>query len=61
MVAQARINNWQKLLIKLGLFDNDDQDLWTYEENSWLKQAFINYEAKRFHSRRVEDAQCGCT
>ncbi|MGI1657891.1 MAG: DUF6765 family protein [Desulfitobacterium sp.] len=55
---QVRIKNWQKLMIKLGLFDKEDEALWTYEEDAWLKQAFVNYNYKQFDNRRVEGAIC---
>jgi len=55
---QARIRNWQKLLLELGLFSEEDKALWTYDDSTWLRKAFVNYNFERFHNRRVEDAQC---
>lgn len=55
---QARIKNWQELIVNQGLFDKQDKGLWTYEDDTWLKQAFINYHAKKFHNRRIEGAIC---
>lgn len=55
---QARIKNWQQLMVRLGLFAKNDKDLWTYKDDTWLKQAFVNYDARRFHNRRVEGALC---
>lgn len=55
---QTRIVNWQKFIVKQGLFDKEDKHLWTYVDDTWLKQAFVNYNAKKFNNRRVEGAVC---
>ncbi|HHY27771.1 MAG TPA: hypothetical protein GX523_13700 [Desulfitobacterium dehalogenans] len=55
---QCRIKNWQKLMLKHGLFEKNDKALWTYEDDTWLQQAFVNYNPKKFNNRRVEGAIC---
>lgn len=55
---QSRIKNWKKVIIKLGLFNEKDQALLTYDENLWLKEAFRNFDSKIFNHREVRGAQC---
>ncbi len=52
-----REKNWQRLLIEQGLFNKDDLDLISYEENKWLKEAFSNFDRKVFDSREVAGVQ----
>ena len=54
---RTREKNWQQVLVKLGLFDWQDQDFLTYEENKWLTEAFTNYNCKAFSSRKVDGVQ----
>lgn len=48
-----REENWKRLIIDQGLFNNDDLDLIIYEDNKWLKEAFVNYDRKTFDDRKV--------
>lgn len=54
---KARIKNWQTLIVEQGLLNEDDQDLLTYEDDRWLKEAFANYDPKVFDNRVVEDVR----
>ena len=48
-----REENWKRLLIEQGLFDNEDLDLLSYEDDKWLKEAFSNYDRNVFIDRNV--------
>ena len=52
---KKRIKNWQKIFIELGLF-NESDIAFQYDENLWLKQAFSNFDNKKFNPRKVENA-----
>ena len=54
---KIRERNWQRALITLGLFDKDDRDFYMFQENKWLKEAFVNYDRKTFNNREVEAVQ----
>jgi len=54
---QKRENNWITLLIEQGLFNKNDLDLITYDQNKWLKEAFSNFDQKVFDNRTVERVQ----
>ncbi|HBW33898.1 DUF6765 family protein [Desulfosporosinus sp. BICA1-9] len=54
---QQRESNWQRLMIEQGLFTKTDSCLFSYEEDQWLKEAFSNYDRKRFDNRTVEGVQ----
>jgi len=55
--VNKREKNWIRLLIEQGLFDKDDRELIIYDENKWLKEAFINFDRKVFDNRTVEEVQ----
>lgn len=50
---KKREENWKRLLIEQGLFNNDDLDLILYEDDKWLKEAFSNYDRNVFDDRTV--------
>lgn len=50
---KKRENNWKRLLIEQGLFNNDDLDSLIYEDDKWLKEAFSNYDRNVFDDRQV--------
>ena len=50
---KQRIKNWQKTFLELGLF-NDSDIAYQYSENLWLKQAFSNFDKKKFDKRKVK-------
>ena len=53
---KGRITHWQNTLVKTGLFAPEDREYYTYTDDLWLKEAFINYDYHKFHNRRVENA-----
>jgi len=53
---EERIKKWQETLLSEKFLDDTDPEL-TYCEDSWLKEAFINFDEKKFHQRKVEGAQ----
>ncbi|GAB6172335.1 hypothetical protein JCM15765_18130 [Paradesulfitobacterium aromaticivorans] len=54
---KIREENWITFLIEHGLFNKDDLDLIIYEENTWLKEAFANFNPQVFDRRKVEGVQ----
>ncbi|KUO71343.1 MAG: hypothetical protein APF81_19160 [Desulfosporosinus sp. BRH_c37] len=50
---QKREENWKKLLIKQGLFNNEDLDRIIYKDDQWLKEAFSNFDRDAFDDRTV--------
>ncbi|OLN31509.1 DUF6765 family protein [Desulfosporosinus metallidurans] len=54
---KKREKNWIRLLIEQGLFNTDDLDLITYDDNKWLKEAFRNFDPKIFDDRQVDGVQ----
>ena len=53
---KGRIRNWRKVLVKNGLFEQDDPAL-EYDEDLWLREAFDDFDHKRFHHRQVIGAK----
>jgi hypothetical protein len=45
--------NWISTLITLGLFSKDDLEYIIYQNNKWLKEAFVNYNPQLFNSREI--------
>ncbi len=54
-VDAKREENWQRLIIEQGLFDENELNLLIYDENRWLQEAFINFDHAVFDSRLVEE------
>lgn len=54
---KKRIRNWQRVLVEQGLLDKEDQVLLNYEDDQWLKEAFLNYDPNFFNSRVVGDVR----
>lgn len=52
---KKRIQNWQKTMVKLGLFDKSDKQL-EYNRFDWLKDAFSNFSTRAYDKRKVEGA-----
>ncbi|MCK4278575.1 MAG: hypothetical protein KAW82_05270, partial [Desulfurellaceae bacterium] len=52
---KGRIKNWKKTVVRERLFEEMDSAL-TYDENAWLKEAFANFEEKKFNQRKVKGA-----
>ncbi|NQT65934.1 MAG: hypothetical protein HQ554_07115 [FCB group bacterium] len=52
---KKRIKNWKKLLLETKLFLKSDV-AYKYDENLWLKQAFSNFDKKKFNERKVTNA-----
>lgn len=52
-----REDYWIRLLIDQGLFNKGDLDLIIYDNNKWLKEAFSNFDRKKFDHRIVEGVQ----
>lgn len=53
----SRERNWRKLLTVQGLFGIGDSDWITYDDTRWLREAFANFESKKFHERKVEEVE----
>lgn len=51
---KKRIKNWKRTMLKLGLLEENSSELF-YEENLWLKEAFSNFNKKKFDKRTVAD------
>ena len=45
-----------ELFEKKELFEKNG-DAYSYDENRWLKEAFANFDAERFHQRTVKDVE----
>ena len=52
---KKRIQNWQKTMVKLGLFNASDKQL-EYNRFDWLKDAFSNFSTRTYDKRKVEGA-----
>jgi len=53
----GRVRNWQKVLVDQGLLNPDDRHALEYDPNRWLKQAFADFDHKKFDQRKVEGAK----
>ena len=53
---KKRLKKWQETLISQGLLVETDSEL-VYDENRWLKEAFKNFEKKKFGQRKVESVE----
>lgn len=54
---KERVKNWQRILVKQGLFSKKDKALLIYDDNQWLREAFRNFDPKVFDRRKVEGVQ----
>lgn len=52
----GRNRNWRKILISKGFLNKGDHEL-DYDEYRWLKDAFSNFEEKKYNERKVEGAE----
>ena len=52
-----RIETWQQVLKRKGLFSIEDMDILEYDEGLWLEEAFSNYDPDEFKARKVEDVE----
>lgn len=52
-----REKNWQDILIEQGLFNKQERDSIIYDENEWLRKAFLNFDHKEFNNREVDGVQ----
>jgi len=52
----GRIRNWQRVLLDQGLLGPDDNDALEYDKDRWLKEAFANFDRKKFDQRKVQGA-----
>ncbi|MFA4916910.1 MAG: DUF6765 family protein [Syntrophales bacterium] len=50
---RERVKNWQKIIATHGLFTKEDPAC-TYDENGWLREAFANFEEKKFKQSKVD-------
>jgi hypothetical protein len=55
----GRIRNWQNVLVQQGLLELDDRDALEYDPLRWLKEAFANFDRKKFDQRKVTGATLG--
>ena len=51
----GRKRAWRKTMVDVGLFQKGDPTL-TYSDKEWLKEAFVNYNKKKFNQRMVPGA-----
>ncbi|MFO7889147.1 MAG: DUF6765 family protein [bacterium] len=58
LVKQAKIKKkikmWQRFMYDRELFEKD-QDKIKYNDQKWLKEAFVDYNKKKFNARKVLD------
>lgn len=52
--TKKRIKLWEKQIVSKNLFSEKDNI--TYDNKSWLKEAFENYDKKIFNQRKIENA-----
>ncbi|MBW1783097.1 MAG: hypothetical protein JRL30_20430 [Deltaproteobacteria bacterium] len=62
MHTRNRIKNWKNLMVTQGFFEEKElfektDDSRDYHEDRWLKEAFVNFDRKRFHQRTVKDVE----
>ncbi len=50
----GRIRHWQNTVIAQGYFEKGDQEALVYDGERWLREAFLNFERRRFLERKVE-------
>jgi len=55
--TNARISEWEKVLIEQKLFCITDTDIISYKEDLWLEKAFRNYQRDKFRNRKVEGVE----
>jgi hypothetical protein len=53
--GRIRRENWRNVIREQGLLGENDTWI-TYDESRWLKEAFEDFEEKRYHQRKVEGA-----
>lgn len=49
--------NWIKFLIEQGLFSINELDTMIYDENRWLRKAFINFDPLLFYNCKIDGVQ----
>ncbi|WP_407311124.1 DUF6765 family protein [Desulfosporosinus sp. SB140] len=54
---KVREKHWQNTLIEQGLFNKQERDLIVYDEDKWLRKAFLNFDHKDFNQREVDGVQ----
>lgn len=52
-----KVEKWKKALIDFKLFDNTDVNYIKYNKHRWLRDAFKNYNERRFNRRSVADVE----
>jgi hypothetical protein len=50
-----KVKNWQGLLVARGFLSKEDPCC-AYDANRWLKEAFLDFDKKKFDQRKVEGA-----
>ena len=66
--TRNRIEDWKNLMVKNELFKKEElfekkvlfkknDAIYDYNENRWLKEAFANFDEKKFHERTVRDVE----
>ena len=53
----GRIRNWRNVLVAQGLFSSDDHEALDYDPLGWLKQAFSDFDPKKYDQRTVNGAK----
>jgi len=60
--TRNRIKSWKDLMVEYGLFEETELSEKTgaahdYDETRWLKEAFANFDDKKFDQRTVKDVE----
>ncbi len=53
--TDKRISNWQQIFIDQKLLQQHDKGFY-YDENEWLREAFLDFKPHRYQSRTVREA-----
>jgi len=56
-LSEDRIKDWRQFLIEKDLISELDEEIINYDENLWLKKAFMDYNEVKFCDRIVEDVK----
>jgi hypothetical protein len=66
--TRNRIEDWKNLMVDNELFEKEElfekrvlfkktNATYDYDETRWLKEAFLNFDDKKFHQRTVKDVE----
>ncbi len=55
-ILKLKIKKWQQFIVRENLLNRTDIDLLQYEEDTWLKEAFTDFDYRCYKERSVNDA-----